>query len=78
MKSKQSAESKQTADTLKNSKFSFQTSLPCAVLALEASKLLFVKSKQSAECKQTADHLKNSKLSYLTTLYCISVVLSQC
>ena len=40
-KSKQTAETKQTADHLRNSKFSFQTSLLLADLVLEASKWLF-------------------------------------
>ena len=39
-KSKQTAESKQTADYLKNSKFSFSTSLLRAVSVSEASKWL--------------------------------------
>ena len=43
VKSKQTAESKQTADNLRNSKFSFQTSLLWAFLVLEASEELIVK-----------------------------------
>ena len=62
------AKSKQTADHLRNSKFSFQISLLCEVLVLEDSKCLFVKSKQSAESKQTADHLKNSEFPFQTSL----------
>ena len=39
-KSKQTAEGKQTADHLRNSKFSFQSSLLYTVLVLEAIKWL--------------------------------------
>ena len=67
--SKQSAESKQTAEPIKNSKFSFQTSLLWALSASEVSKWLIIyKSKQTADSKQTAEPNKNSKFLFQTCL----------
>ena len=73
MKSKQSAESKQTADVIKIHKFSYTTSLYCVSESISAS---MAKSKQSAKSKQTADLFKNHNFSYPTTLYSISKVIS--
>ena len=69
-KNKQTAESKQTAALIKNSKFSYLTTLYCISEAKSQSR---AKGKQTAECKQTADFIKNPKFSYLTTLYCICI-----
>ena len=56
-KSKQTAESKQRSELIKNSKFSFQTSLLWALSPLEVSKWLIIyKSKQTADSKQTAEN----------------------
>ena len=66
-KSIQKAESKQIADQLKNTKFSFQISLLYAFSVLKTSKRLIEKSKQTAESKQISDHLKNYKYLVLTS-----------
>ena len=67
-KSKQTAEGKQTAYLIKNSKFSCPTALHCISEAISQS---IAKSKQTAESKQTADLIKNPKFSYPTTLLSI-------
>ena len=78
-KSKQTADSKQTAYRIKNPKLSYLTILYCICIASVSPKIQSrAKSKQTAECKQTADLIKKLKFSYLTTLYSISEVISQC
>ena len=72
-KSKQSAESKQTADVIKIHKFSYTTYLYCVSESISDS---MAKSKQSAKSKQTADLLKNPYFSYPTTLYSINEAIS--
>ena len=59
---------------IKNSKFSYLTTLHCISVAISQS---IDRSKLTAESKQTTDYIKNSNFSYLTALHYSSEAISQ-